>query len=102
MINKILIYLTSIFFLFNLSANSFVLEKTPIELNFPWGMSWISSEELLITQKTGEIIRVNVKNLTQTEISHKIPSVASLDNISAITSQACKKVSSSKNASSQL
>ena len=35
-------------------------------------MSWISSEELLITQKTGEIIRVNVKNLTQTEISHKI------------------------------
>ena len=38
-------------------------------------MSWISSEELLITQKTGEIIRVNVKNLTQTEISHKIPSI---------------------------
>ena len=75
MIKKILIYLISIFFLFNLSANSFVLEKTPIELNFPWGMSWISSEELLITQKTGEIIRVNVKNLTQTEISHKIPSI---------------------------
>ena len=75
MIKKKLIYFISIFFLFAFSANSIVLEKTPIELNFPWGMSWLNSEELLITQKTGEIYLVNTKNSSQIQISHNIPSI---------------------------
>ncbi len=37
-------------------------------------MSWLNSEELLITQKTGEIYKVNTKNLSQIEITHEIPS----------------------------
>ncbi len=37
-------------------------------------MSWLNSEELLITQKTGEIFKVNTKNLSQSEITHEIPS----------------------------
>ena len=37
-------------------------------------MSWLNSEELLITQKTGEIYKVNTKNLSQSEIIHEIPS----------------------------
>lgn len=37
-------------------------------------MSWLNSEELLITQKTGEIYKVNTKNLSQSEITHEIPS----------------------------
>ena len=38
-------------------------------------MSWLNSEELLITQKTGEIYKVNTKNLSQSEITHEIPSI---------------------------
>ena len=37
-------------------------------------MSWLNSEELLITQKTGEIYKVNTKNLSKSEITHEIPS----------------------------
>ena len=37
-------------------------------------MSWLNSEELLITQKTGEIYKVNTKNVAQSEITHEIPS----------------------------
>ena len=37
-------------------------------------MSWLNSEELLITQKTGEIYKVNTKNLSQSEITHEVPS----------------------------
>ena len=37
-------------------------------------MRWLNSEELLITQKTGEIYKVNTKNLSQSEITHEIPS----------------------------
>ncbi len=71
--NKVLFFFI-IFFLFTFRANSIVLEKTPIKLNSPWGMSWLNSEELLITQKTGEIYKVNTKNLSQSEITHEIPS----------------------------
>ena len=71
--NKVLFFFI-IFFLFTFRANSIVLETTPIELNSPWGMSWLNSEELLITQKTGEIYKVNTKNLSQSEITHEIPS----------------------------
>ena len=71
--NKVLFFFL-IFFLLTFRANSIVLETTPIKLNFPWGMSWLNSEELLITQKTGEIYKVNTKNLSQSEITHEIPS----------------------------
>ena len=71
--NKVLFFFI-IFFLFTFRANSIVLETTPIKLNSPWGMSWLNSEELLITQKTGEIYKVNTKNLSQSEITHEIPS----------------------------
>ncbi len=71
--NKVLFFLI-IFFLFTFRANSIVLETTPIKLNSPWGMSWLNSEELLITQKTGEIYKVNTKNLSKSEITHEIPS----------------------------
>ena len=37
-------------------------------------MSWLNSDELLITQKAGEIYKVNTKNLSQSEITHEIPS----------------------------
>ncbi|MAJ66547.1 MAG: hypothetical protein CMI76_04640, partial [Candidatus Pelagibacter sp.] len=51
------------------------LEKTPVVLDAPWGLTWIDSNQLLITQKSGEIFLVDTNGFTQTEINHDIPSV---------------------------
>ena len=72
----IIIFSTIIhFFWFNLSANEFNLEKTPVSLTYPWGMTWLDQDHLLITQKSGEIFLVNTQNYEQTSIAHNIPFV---------------------------
>lgn len=63
------------FFWINLSANEFNLEKTSISLNYPWGMTWLDQDHLLITQKSGEIFLVNTKSYEQTSVIHNIPFV---------------------------
>ena len=63
------------FFWINLSANEFNLEKTPISLNYPWGMTWLDQDHLLITQKSGEIFLVNTQSYEQTSVTHSIPFV---------------------------
>ena len=63
------------FFWINLSANEFNLEKTPISLNYPWGMTWLDQDHLLITQKSGEIFLVNTQSYEQTSVTHDIPFV---------------------------
>ncbi|MFM1858054.1 MAG: hypothetical protein RLZ05_1114 [Bacteroidota bacterium] len=63
------------FFWFNLSANEFNLEKTPVSLTYPWGMTWLDQDHLLITQKSGKIFLVNTQNYEQTSIAHNIPFV---------------------------
>jgi quinoprotein glucose dehydrogenase len=60
---------------YNLSADDFKLEKTPVSLDYPWGMTWLDQERLLITQKSGEIVLVDTKNYSQTPVAHNIPFV---------------------------
>ena len=52
-----------IYFLFSLNNYSYslTLEKTSVTLDNPWGMSWMDDNNLLITQKSGEIFNVNTK-----------------------------------------
>ena len=72
----IIIFSTLIhFFWFNLSANEFNLEKTPVSLTYPWGMTWLDQDHLLITQKSGEIFLVNTQSYEQTSVTHSIPFV---------------------------
>ncbi len=61
--------------LFSFKTQALVLEKTPISLDAPWGLTWITNDKLLITQKSGEIYLIDTNNLTQLEINHDIPSV---------------------------
>jgi len=61
-------------FFFSAYTYSLTLEKTSVSLNNPWGMSWID-DNLLITQKSGEIFLVNTNDYSQTKIDHKIPFV---------------------------
>ena len=60
--------------LFSFKTQALVLEKTPISLDAPWGLTWITNDKLLITQKSGEIYLIDTNNLTQLEINHDIPS----------------------------
>ena len=63
-----------IFFIFSSSIFALNLEKYDIELSYPWGMTWVDSTNLLITQKKSkEIVLVDTKNNTSTIIKHQIP-----------------------------
>ena len=56
-------FFTSIIFIlltFNLNASEYKLEKVISGLNKPWGMSFINDNELFLTQKSGEILKINL------------------------------------------
>ncbi len=55
-------FISIIFFLltFNLNASEYKLEKVISGLNKPWGMSFINDNELFLTQKSGEILKINL------------------------------------------
>ena len=72
---KIKFFISSFITIFSLNAQAMVLEKTPIALNAPWGLTWIDSNQLLITQKSGEIFLVDTDSFIQIKIEHDIPSV---------------------------
>ena len=61
--HKVIKYFYSIFLFFLFSSTSFsenfTLKKLA-DLNDPWGSSFISDDELIITEKTGKIKIVNI------------------------------------------
>ena len=61
-------------FFYSFSVFSLTLEKFDVKLNYPWGMTWVDSTNLLITQKKSkEIVLVDTKNNVSTIIEHQIP-----------------------------
>ena len=71
---KFLFSFFSILFIIT-SAQALSLQKTFVILDAPWGMTWLDENHLLITQKSGEIFKVNTQDFSQTPIKHNIPSV---------------------------
>ena len=60
-------------FFWSFSCFSLTLEKLNVELSYPWGMTWIDSTKLLITEKKSkEIILFDTLNNTSTKIKHNI------------------------------
>ncbi len=49
-------------------------------LNYPWGMTFIDKNNLLITEKNGKIFKVDVRNGQKTYIKHNINSLKYLNN----------------------
>ena len=69
---KILINFLIIFFIsINLNASDFTLKKI-INLNEPWGSTFLNNNELLITEKSGKILIVNLKDKKSKIISHNL------------------------------
>ena len=69
--NKLVLILLIIpFYLASASELDITLSEVTDNLSEPWGMSFIDDEKLLITEKTGAIIRVDMKTGTKLSLIH--------------------------------
>jgi len=60
--------------IFSIKTQAYTLQKYNLDLNYPWGMAWLDSTKLLITEKkSAQIILFDTLNHTSTNISHNIP-----------------------------
>ena len=66
------IILCFVFFENILMANEYDLSKIQSKLYKPWGMSFINKDEVLVTQKSGEILKINVSNQDSMVIKHNV------------------------------
>ena len=66
---KILLF----FFIFNQSAyaQNFKIEKI-LDLKDPWSLTFINKDEVLITEKEGEIVLANIKSKEVRKIKHNL------------------------------
>ncbi len=71
---KYIFYFYCLFVIFINTAHSenYSLEKAFDGLNRPWGMSFIDDHNLLVTQKSGEIIKINLKTQEKIELDHNL------------------------------
>ena len=53
-------------------ASEYKLEKVIDNLTKPWGMSFINDNELFLTQKTGEILKINLKTKEVINFDHEL------------------------------
>ena len=68
-----LLYIITIFFFLSVNSFSENLKFTKIiDLDKPWGSSFINNSELIITEKSGKIKIVNIQNGNSNEIDHNL------------------------------
>lgn len=60
---------------YKLTKTKFKLSEVIKGLDYPWGLTFINNEDLLITEKNGRLLRVNVSDKNVTEIKHNIQSI---------------------------
>ena len=56
----------------NLQSSEIKFEKIFDDLNKPWSLSFISKENVIITEKTGRLLILNLKNKNINEIKHNL------------------------------
>ena len=57
---------------YEITKINFQLEEISRGLNYPWGMTFIDEENFLITEKNGRLLKINIINGEQVEISHDL------------------------------
>jgi aldose sugar dehydrogenase len=65
----ILIYLT---YFSNLSSNEFKLDEVIKNLNNPWSLSFMTDEDILVTEKSGNILKINLTNKKIDKLTHNL------------------------------
>ena len=70
---KILFFSILLFYSSYIYADSnFVHAKLADKLYKPWGIAVLDDDHLLVTQKSGELFKINIRNKTKTEIDHNL------------------------------
>lgn len=57
------------------TGTTFKIEKVADSLSYPWGMSFIDKEHLLVTEKGGTLLKINVNTGEKIDIAHNIQSI---------------------------
>ena len=57
---------------YTITKKNYQLEEISKGLNYPWGMTFIDDENLLITEKNGRLLKINISTGEQFEISHEL------------------------------
>jgi|MEHZ01.6.fsa_nt_MEHZ011624276.1_4 glucose/arabinose dehydrogenase len=57
------------------TETTFKIEKVADSLSYPWGMSFIDKEHLLVTEKGGTLLKINVNTGEKIDIAHNIQSI---------------------------
>ncbi len=60
---------------YKVTKAKFKLSKIIEGLNYPWGLTFIENDNLLITEKNGKLLKVDIKNKEVTQIKHNIQSL---------------------------
>ena len=60
---------------YKITKSEFILKPVIKGLDYPWGMSFIDNENLLITEKGGRLLKVNITNGNTVNIKHSIKSI---------------------------
>ena len=70
---KILFFSILLFYSSYIHAeSSFVHTKLADMLYKPWGIAVLDDDHLLVTQKSGELFKINIRSKTKTEIEHNL------------------------------
>ena len=54
---------------YQITKTNFQLKEVSNDLNYPWGMTFIDDENLLITEKSGRLLKVNISTGEHFEIN---------------------------------
>ena len=57
------------------TTQEFRLIEVADNLNYPWGITFIDEENLLVTEKNGRLLKINVKTGIKNEIKHQIQNI---------------------------
>ena len=57
---------------YKFSNINFKFEEISKSLNYPWGMTFIDDEYLLITEKSGRLVKINILTGKQINIVHDL------------------------------
>ena len=68
---KLIIFLF-LFTFTNLYSSEIKLEQISDDLNKPWSLSFIDNENVIITEKSGKLFTLNLKNKKKSEIKHNL------------------------------
>ena len=61
---------------YTITKNNFQLEEISKGLNYPWGMTFVDDENLLVTEKNGRLVKINISTGEQLNIAHDLKVLA--------------------------